>query len=68
MTDDSLCSDIFRLLAQCAQDHRSFTYSKLGRFARIHDRDLILHSALGTIWHRCFTAHDWTATAAIQVA
>ena len=53
MSKDQLCSSIFPLLAQCAQDHRTITYSALGRFVGVYHRDRALHFALGSIWQWC---------------
>ena len=57
MTNDQLCSSIFPLLAQCAQDHCTITYSALGRLVGVYHRDRALHFALGSIWQWCQENH-----------
>lgn len=55
MSNDLLCSSIFAVLKECAQNHSTITitYSALGLLVGVHHRDPSLHTALGSIWQWC---------------
>ena len=53
MNNDQLCFTILPILTQCALDHRTISYSALGRLVGVHHRDRSLHFALGSIWQWC---------------
>lgn len=53
MTDHSLCSDVFGILAERARRRSTIAYSELGTLVATHHRSPRLHSALGSIWQWC---------------